>query len=150
MNNLMKFAFALGILMACGGVFYHYVIYLPSLEDRKDGRVEKVIRSDTNNTQTNRFDYESCKSNAQLSYQANWASACALQEEGIRQQNIALCLRNKTIMTTPGYGGDYCLRKFGTVTSNSNCALPPQHSNRINNMLSEAQNRCLVEARSGL
>ena len=47
---MLKIAVILGSLLVGFGVFYHYVIYLPSLENRKMEQAEKDKRENAEQT----------------------------------------------------------------------------------------------------
>ena len=60
MNKFLQFAIALCVLLAGGGVFYHYIVFLPEA----------------------RAKYEECLRSARLNYERDWAGACeALKNE---------------------------------------------------------------------
>lgn len=60
MTKSLQLAIALGVLLAGGSVFYHYVVFLPDI----------------------RAKYEGCLRNARLNYEREWAAMCkALQKD---------------------------------------------------------------------
>jgi hypothetical protein len=54
MNRFLQLAVALGVLLAGGGVFYHYIVFQPEV----------------------RAKYEECLRSARLNYERDWAELC--------------------------------------------------------------------------
>ena len=58
MHKSTQLAIVIGVLLAGFGVFYHYVIYLPAIDDARQRT------------------YERCKAFARQQYEADWANMC--------------------------------------------------------------------------
>jgi len=97
MDKLLKFAIVVAVLLAGGGVFYHYVIFLPKVERTKQEQITEENRikqvqideakraAESERQEAARKDlakqvgYEQCLQTARVNYAANWATACKLE-----------------------------------------------------------------------
>jgi hypothetical protein len=149
MEKLLKVAVILGALLAGVGVFYHYVIFLPSVERQKIERAETEKREAANQEASRQRFYEACKKDARSNYSANWAAAC--EDHAHTQTNrLRGCLSDQTIITNPYMGENYCKTTFGDIDPSPDCSLPKSRSESINQANKDAQQQCLAEARGGL
>ena len=64
-DKLVKISIVVASLLAGFGVFYHYVIYLPDVEQLRIDKEHKVKSA-----------YNACVVNAQKSYSAQWEGEC--------------------------------------------------------------------------
>ena len=171
MDKLVKFAVILGALLAGGGVFYHYVIYLPAIqqqeaqreaqragEQKQETAAQEILRQNqmAERAEQNKREaalrqvqYEICKANALKNYDANWAAACV---SFARSQEMSLrnCLSDRTIISNPYMGENYCRGTFRNTDSSPTCTLPKVQADSINQAFDGEQQRCLQEARLGL
>lgn len=149
MEKLVKFGVVLGALLAGLGVFYHYVIFLPSVERQKVKQEEAEKREAASKEASRQIFYETCKKNANSNYSANWASAC---EDVARTETMRLrnCLSDRAVMSNPYLGEHYCKSTFGDIDPSPNCSLPKIRAESIDQSFKDAQQRCLAEARDGL
>lgn len=142
MDKFVRLAVVVGALMAGGGIFYHYVIFLPGIEERK-------VAQQSNDATLRQLQYEDCISSARANYDANWASACKsyAQAESVNLRN---CLSDKMVMSNPYMGSAYCKSTYGHSDSSPDCTLPRGRSDSIDKTHREEQQKCLAEAKLGL
>ncbi len=62
MEEMLKIAVILGSLLIGFGVFYHYVIFLPSVENRKMQQAEKEKRESAEQANQRQLTYLTCMS----------------------------------------------------------------------------------------
>lgn len=150
MDKMIKLAVLIGALLAGGGIFYHYVIFLPEVERRKEEQValekdrkERQAEQERQYAETQRElrkqTYDLCLAAARQKYDADWAAACDTD----RGRKLLLCLSNVSINDRLG-----CERAF--AVTNPNCTLPIKLADSIGKTYSEDQKKCLAEARLGL
>ena len=149
MEKLVKVAVILGALLAGIGVFYHYVVFLPSVERQKIESAENEKRETAKQEASRQMFYEACKRDASNNYLANWAVACE-DIAKIRTSQLRGCLSDQTIITNPYMGENYCKTTFGDIDPSPNCTLPKVRAESINQADKDLQQRCLAEARDGL
>jgi len=130
------------------GVFYHYVIYLPGVERQKEEKAKEEKRALEEKETRTRLQYERCIAGARQNYEANWAQACETHAKN-QAQSLNICLENRTIMSNPDMGANYCNRMYRHFDSSPKCALPDEPSDKINQRYKEEQDKCLTEARAG-
>ena len=91
MDKIVKIGILLGSLLAGLGVFYHYVIFLPGVEQRKTEQIEasnrqaEAEKAEAEKREVLRLKfYEACKQDATSTYIETWASAC----KAVANENI--------------------------------------------------------------
>lgn len=149
MEKVLKTAGMLGVLLIGIGVFYHYVIFLPGVERQREERVENEKREAVKKETSQQLSYESCKAAASRNYSANWATACVAVARTQKDRRQS-CLADSLIMTNPYMGRNYCLNTFADTDPSPECSLPGGKADPIEQNYSDAKQRCLMEARSGL
>lgn len=160
MDNLLRNALVASALMAGGGVFYHFVVYLPEVErvkaesaaeerrakqeevtakraqleqDKRDAELRESARQAT---------YAACNQEASQNYAANWASACKTALNN-RQASYDRCMGSTL-------GEAFCKSNYPVAAYSENCALPNSQAETVNRYNREAQEKCLSEAKTGL
>jgi hypothetical protein len=77
MNKGTKLIAALAIsaffLLAGGGIFYHYVIFLPNLEKQEQARAENLRQEEALQRKTQ---HEKCVNDADAHYEEMWKANC--------------------------------------------------------------------------
>lgn len=121
MNKIVSVALALGILLAGGGVFYHYVIFLPSVQAGKDALEAK--KAD----------------------EAEQAKVDAQQREIVRARAYTSCLDEAQSVYTQNWENSCTNRKLPV-----DCSLPSSTANGLEEFRKGREARCLAEARAGL
>lgn len=121
MNKIVSVALSLGILLAGGGVFYHYVIFLPAVQANKEALEAKKAeeaeqaRVDAQQKEIAKAKiYTACLADAQGNYIHNWNRACKS-------------------------------RNLGT-----DCSLPTSVARPIDEYRKDQEERCLAEAKAGV
>lgn len=113
-------------------MFYHYVIFLPEVEQRKaaeetsrrtDARIaeEKKQREAAVRESTKRLEYTQCLIEARTTYERDWGNACELAAK-IRE----------------------------TPSNDRNCALPTRQAEAVEATYKQAREACIEEARLGV
>lgn len=149
LDKLVKLAIVIGVLLAGGGVFYHYVVFLPGIERQKQEQIEAEKRDAAAKQATRQFAYDACIVSARRDYDANWANACASVARD-KQISLRNCLADRAIMTNRFMGEQYCKSTYGVIDTSPECTLPKGRADSINNFHKQAQERCLNEAKTGL
>jgi hypothetical protein len=149
MDRLMRFAVLLGALLAGGGVFYHYVFFLPGVERVKQEQVAQNKRDAEAKERQRQLTYVSCKVSAQKAYDLDWANACFTV---FKEQKVSLeaCLKDKLIMGNEFLGRSHCESTYSGASPSLSCSLPLARADSLNHDLKEAQDKCLSEAKTGL
>ncbi|TAL53804.1 hypothetical protein [Pandoraea sp.] len=149
MDKMLKLALAIALLLAGGGVFYHYVIFLPAVERQAAAQAEQEKAKVAQEEAARNLQYQTCKTLADQSYLEEWAAAC---KDVAHQQLVQLrnCLSNKLIMSNSFMGATYCKNTFGASDPSPNCSLPTPRADSINQDYGNAQQKCLEEAKLGL
>jgi hypothetical protein len=149
MDRLVKFAILFGAILAGGGVFYHYVVYLPGVEEANRARAEETRQSAARQEMQRQQSYEVCKVGARRAYESDWATACATTAQTVADRQRK-CLSDKAIMSNPYMGENYCRTTFSAADPSPNCSLPGPRADGINKTYHEREEKCLAEARLGL
>ena len=76
LDNLLKISIALAVLLAGGGVFYHYVIYLPKLDTAIQQKADDEKKSQQLALENAKAKYDSCLNSAEYNYLASWRANC--------------------------------------------------------------------------
>jgi hypothetical protein len=149
MDRIVKLAVVVAVLMAGTGVFYYYVVFLPSVERQKSELAEREKQEAAKRESERQRAYEVCNSSAQRNYDANWATACSSFAEG---QSAAMknCLTDRAIMSNEFMGAAYCRRTYGAGDPSPTCSLPTERANSLNATFKYEKERCLAEAKLGL
>ena len=149
MDKLMRLAVMFGALLAGGGAFYHYVVFLPGIERAKQDQVATEKREAAEQANAKQVAYEACKQLARATYESNWATAC---ESVAKERTAAMrnCLVDPSIMKNEFLGKQFCNRTYGEVDPSASCTLPGVRANSINGYLKTAEDKCLAEAKTGL
>lgn len=141
-NRLLRLALAVGVLLAGAGVFYHYVVYLPHVDEQKraDARARDEARTEG---------YSRCMQAAREQYDSDWADTCksVAQSNAIELKN---CLRDRLVMSNQFMGAEYCKRKYGEADASPNCTLPGKRADAVNDYYKAAKATCAAEARLGV
>lgn len=147
MNKLMSYGLLLAALMVGGGVFYHFVIYLPSLERQKEERAERERKAAEKQRELRQQAYEICQASARRIYEANWSSHCEIK----RKSDLVNCVTDRSIWRTYGAQAEiYCMNNYGPAKSAPDCTLPRAMADSVNKILSQDQQKCMAEAKLGL
>ncbi len=160
MDKLVKLAIVVGVLLAGVGVFYHFVIYLPDLDRKKEEHLaqekreaefqkEQLRLEAANREQTRQTTYTACLQGARANYELNWATACKTAAAS-QVSRLRSCLADNLIVTNPYMGKNYCYNTFGGGNESPNCSLPKSTAEGVNKTYKEEQDRCLAESKSGL
>lgn len=121
MSKLLSASLAVAVLLAGFGVFYHYVVFLPAVQERK----EEQARVDAEKQETEKLkqeaaqaarasDYYRCMNAVAGDYDSNWKRNCLARDRP------------------------------------EDCSLPRVLADNLGQSLKNAQARCLAEAKSGL
>lgn len=135
--------------MTGAGVFYHYVIFIPSVENAKQAQLEIDKKDAERRAVEKSKQYEFCKTTARLTYEADWGAACKAVAE-TRKQQYENCLKNQMVLSNQFLGKQYCVSNYGTSDSSANCSLPNSYAKTINDSLKDAETKCLLESKNGL
>ena len=149
MNKSLQFALIAGALLAGFGIFYHYVIFLPGVEARKEAAATAAQAEATANEQMRQVNYNLCLVSAERSYGSEWAAACA-DVSTIRTRQLNDCLKDKSITGNPYMGTQWCKSTYAVGDPSPDCSLPKSRADSINQALKDAKDRCATEARLGL
>ena len=142
MDRTLRLALIVGALLAGGGVFYHYVIFLPHVEEQR--------RADTREREERRKEaYSLCMAEAHSQYDASWTSECKSVAEA-DAKSMKDCLRDPIVMTNPLMGAPHCRRTYGNSDPSRECRLPIKLSESLNEAYKQAQARCATQARIGV
>lgn len=160
MDKFVKLAIIVGVLLAGVGVFYHFVIYLPELDQKKDERAaqekravefqqEQLKREAADREQIRQATYQECLQGRRANYETNWASACKINAAS-RSARLRSCLSDNLTISNPYMGKNYCYNTFGGADASPTCSLPRLTADGIGKTYKEEQDRCLAESKSGL
>lgn len=139
MDRTLRLALVAAALLAGGGVFYHFVIYLP--------RVEEQRRADIREREENRKSaYSECMDQARRAYDSNWAETCR-NVASYNATDLKSCLKDKSILSNSLMGAEWCKREYNSFDDSPNCTLPGKKADGVNVYYKQAQERCVVEAR---
>lgn len=146
MDTLARNAVVAGALLAGGAVFYHYVIYLPGLDQQKAQQVEVEKTASALAAEARREQYDQCEARARSNYEANWAAACKSMAE-FNAAHLQNCLadRGNTLMSE-----GQCKQIWGQIDASPQCTLPKGRADGINRGQQEDHEKCLTEAKLGL
>lgn len=141
LDKYLKAALVLGVLLAGAGVFYYFVLFLPSVERDKQALAasEKLQRTQA---------YERCKAVADTVYDFDWANACKTTAQNSARL-LAQCLEDPTITGNPYMGKRYCANTYGNADAKPECTLPNSVAENLNRRVKEAREKCLNEAKIG-
>jgi hypothetical protein len=162
MDKAIKLAIIVGILLAGFGVFYHYVIYLPGVEQRKDEReraereeaarraaqerLEAAMRADQERATAAQREldratvYYDCLGRAEKNYLAHWVSECKSQARRSTAQ-LKNCLENSSL------GEKGCRSIHGSPDPSPTCSLSKVVADNAETIYDKAKQQCLVEAK---
>lgn len=142
MDQVLRNALIAGALLAGGGVFYHYGIFLPRVEEQK--------RSDIREKEANRKQvYSDCMEQARSQYDSSWAAACQSVAESSAME-LKNCLKDKLVMSNQFMGAEYCQKTYGSADASPDCILPGKRADTITGYFKHSQDRCATEARLGV
>lgn len=149
MDKFIKFAIVIGALLAGGGVFYHYVIFIPGLERTKNEQIVAEKQAAAVAAKERQLLYEQCTASASTNYSANWASACVViaNQTAVKLKN---CLADPAILQNQFLGESYCKSTFAATEPSENCTLPSVRAEVVNGYYTSAKEKCLNEAKAGL
>ena len=149
MDKFIKLAIVVAALLAGGGVFYHYVIFLPELERTKNEQLVAEKQAVAETARGRQLVYEQCNASANLNYSANWASACVsvANQTEVKLKN---CLIDPAVMQNQYMGATYCKSTFAATNPLENCTLPNGRATDVNSYYTAAKEKCLNEAKAGL
>jgi len=161
-DKLLKSSIIVASLLAGIGAFYHYVIYLPGLEQQKaesereekqeaaqraaQEREEAFMRdyqelAEAQNRKIEReIAYNNCLGNANKNHIALWASECIAQAKNDSE-------RFKNCILDPNLTRQYCESLWRRPDPRPNCALPIKLAESLNTRHEKAKQRCLAEAK---
>ncbi|HEU0196693.1 MAG TPA: hypothetical protein VFQ88_05695 [Nevskiaceae bacterium] len=153
MGKLFQVIVALGVLLAGGGMFYHYVFFLPAqAEQRATEAAQKAAQAAQKAAQEKKaavarraaegLQYQECMYVASADYNSNWAAACKLNAA----QN-AHGLRGCLLVS---HQEAFCKNLWGKPDASPNCTLPGGAADSINKTYKEEKAECLTQARAGL
>lgn len=132
MDKLTRFALIISAALAGVGVFYHYVIFLPNVEQqrateaaRRDASArsaeEQKQRDAAVRESAKRLEYTKCLIEARTTYEKDWGNACELIAK----------LRNEPF-------------------NDRSCALPTRQAEAVETAYKQARDACIEEARLGI
>lgn len=149
MDKVVKLAIIIGAFLAGVGVFYHYVIFLPEAQREESSAADRQKREIELRELQRRNAYGACLGEARRNYEAQWAASC--KEVAVtRAGELKSCLSNKSVVTNPYMGADFCKRSYGDADPSPQCSLPQSRAQFINDTYKQEQDRCATEARLGL
>ena len=140
--NACVWVIVIGALLAGGGVFYHYVIFLPGLEQTKNEQLLLEKYSAAEAAKGRQLLYEQCITSANRSYEVNWANACesVANQTAIKLKN---CLIDPAVMQNQFMGATYCKSTFAATDPSENCTLPGGRAEIVNGYHTEQKAKCL-------
>jgi hypothetical protein len=127
MDKWVKLSIVAGVLMAGFGVFYHFVVFLPSLEREKKAA------------------YAVCMQKARSNYDESWAAECRTMAER-KKLDLQNCLADPTIINNQVT----CPELYGDADPSLSCSLIRPTAETLNGYLREAEAKCVTEAKLGL
>lgn len=167
MDKFIKISIAIAVLLGGGGVFYHYVIYLPGVERAKQEQLveenrikqEQIIEAKrvaeaekqavAQKERAKQATYAQCLLAVGQDYEANWAAACVTASvESERRQNN--CLADRSIISNQFMGPSYCRSTFQIRNRSPTCTLPGDAADTVNRYFTAAKQKCMDEAKAGL
>lgn len=167
MDKFIKFAIAIAVLLAGGGVFHHYVIFLPGVERAKQEQLadenrikqeqlieakrvaEEEKQAASRKELTKQITYSSCLISATEDYEGSWAKACVIASvESERKLNN--CLADRAIINNQFMGSSYCRSTFPYRDRSPTCTLPGSAADTVNKYFTDAKQKCMDEAKTGL
>ncbi|TFY99259.1 hypothetical protein EZ313_22100 [Ramlibacter henchirensis] len=149
MDKFVKASVIAGALMGGGGVFYHYVVFLPGVERAKSEKEAAAEHQKEQAAAARRAAYERCNRSARAIYDMDWANACKLKASRNKTE-YQHCLRDPLVAGNPYLGKSHCEKMYGQQEQSDECSLSTSQANYLNSRLKESQERCLAEARTGL
>ena len=167
MDKFIKFMIAIAVLLAGGGVFYHYVVFLPHVERAKQEQladenrvkqeqlaeakkgVESEKQASALRELSKQIVYEQCLTSARVNYEANWAAACvtAATESERKQRN---CLADSAVIANQYMGPSWCRSTYPYLERSPSCTLPGGVADNVNSYFTSAKQKCMEEAKAGL
>ena len=156
MDKMIRLAVIVAVLLAGVGVFYHYVIFLPSVEQKKAEAEQKKADLEQSEKQkiaekesARKVAYNSCVVAAATDYESNWATACE-ETAKTRLASHQACLSDPSIINNQYMGEAFCKRTYPLLDGKPDCALPMAKVELADQRHAKAKERCLAEAKSGL
>lgn len=168
MDKLVKISIIIACLLAGFGVFYHYVIFLPDVEQNKIEReraekevadtrakVEKLLAAQREEAEKQEAErrklerqsaYYDCLGRAGKTYDANWANECKAQAKA-RLVHLKNCLEDPNRGGNQFMGAKYCQSTYGGADPSPTCSLPSGVAENINKSHDKAKQQCLAEAK---
>lgn len=163
-NKTVKLVLAIGLvvaaLIASAGVFYYYVVFVPNLEQQKlDLEKQKLKEKQEAEAKAQKKkeleaeqrtqSYQNCIDNTEQTYALNWSNACQKISER-NQIGLENCLNNPSIMNNEFMGKSYCQKLYGATEFDSECTLPSQTADGIEELRTERKEACMAEAQQSL
>jgi hypothetical protein len=138
-DKFLRFALGVAALLGGVGIFYHYVVYAPSIEREKNERLklQQQQRSE---------DYRACMATTREKYKLSWSDAC----KSIAAQNtrkLKNCLETPSIVGNPFMGSQWCNEQYGDIDSSEECLLPSRTVDRLAKYYSDAKKQCETDVK---
>ena len=168
MDKLVKISIIVACLLAGFGIFFHYVIYLPRLEQERADRErfekaeaarldiierqEALARAEEDKREAKHRDlqrqikYYDCLERAAKSYDSNWTNECKAQAKA-RAISLKNCLADPNRGGNQYLGARYCHSTYGGADPGPTCSLPSSIATNINKNHDKAKQQCLAEAK---
>lgn len=149
MDKLLRNALIAGILLAGFGIFFHYVIFLPSVERQKAAQIAAEKEQAAKQQAARQLTYSTCMAEASSAYDTQWATACM----SVAKENkigYSRCIRDSSIMTNEFMGKSYCERVYGDSDPSPDCSLPSKRADGVNEYFEAGKRKCMEELKAGI
>jgi hypothetical protein len=149
MDKFLARTLGVAALLAGAGIFYHYVVHLPSLDREKKAAEATAADSLAEEKRQRAAKYQVCLFTASQNYDQGWASACkSLAADNTR--SLENCLATPSIMQNQFMGRQWCEKQYGDIDASPNCSLPGGRADNVNKYFTDAKKQCELEARTDL
>ncbi len=143
MDKWLKMSLVASVLLAGVSVFYYFVIFLPSVENRKFEAAKAQAAKAETVARERKEKYDACVKLAETSYYSGWAAACKEVAE-IDKAAYENCMKR------PYATKVQCDSTYGKINTSPDCSLPKSRADGVNKYFSDAKESCLSEAKLGL
>jgi len=148
MDKFLGRTLGVAALLAGAGVFYHYVIHLPSMERERIAEKAEAAAALQKKAQDRTNRYLECLDSARLNYDLNWANACK-DVASSKAQELKNCLADRTIVGNQFLGQRWCHAQYGNGDASSECTLPEGQADNVNKYYTDAKKQCEIDSKIG-
>ncbi len=139
MDRFLSRALGASVLLVAAGVFYYFVVYRPSQDQRL---LERSQQRDAT--------YKQCTDAAEQEYAVAWASMCKTNAAN-QQRILQNCAASGPVSVLGSASARYrvCEQQYGRADSSPNCELPNSVALEFDNERQEAMKQCLAAKKLG-